>query len=286
MTETRIGAVIPARSTSERLPGKQLADLGGRPVIVRMIERLAMSPHLSLDQVVLCTTEDATDDELAAVAAAAGASVFRGDRDDLIRRLGDAVDEHRLDIVVEADGDDPFIDVAYVDLAIERLLAQPQVDVVLPPELPLGMAAKVVRGSAFQRVRESYRSTRNDTGFMYFFTRTGLFAVEAVAPIAGSDVRPDIRLTLDYEEDLALLRAVFAELGGSIAPFATSDVVELMERRPELLELNAHVADEYWARTEDLVDLRFERDGQIYVLRASGSSASLSDVEPHEGTAG
>lgn len=281
----RVGAVIPARSTSERLPGKQLADLGGRPVIVRMIERLACSAHLDVDRVVLCTTLDASDDALAEAARGAGAAVFRGDTDDLIKRLGGAVVEHEFDIVVEADGDDPLIDVEYVDLAIDRLLMEPGVDVVLPPDLPLGLAAKVVRGDAFRTVLESYRTSRNDTGFMYFFTRSGLFTVEVLQPVRASDVRPELRLTLDYEEDLKLLRGVFAELAGPGAPFGTGEITALFDRRPELAEINAHLADDYWARTEDLVDLRFERDGRVYVLRASGSSASFSDAQTQESPA-
>lgn len=272
--------MIPARSASERLPGKQLADLGGRPVLARMIERLANSRHLKRERIVLCTTESSSDDELVAVAEDCGASVFRGDSEDLVRRLSDAVALHALEIVVEADGDDPFIDVGYVDRAVERLLGAPEVDVVLPPELPLGMAAKVVRGSAFAKVRQCYRTTRNDTGFMYYFTRSGLFTVEGLEPAQATDVRPDIRLTLDYPEDLELLRLVFAELGGRQPPFSAADVTALFARRPELAEVNAHLGDEYWARTEELVNLEFEHGGRVHVLRASGSSASVSGSPP------
>lgn len=261
-----VGAVIPARTASERLPGKQLADLGGRPVIVRMIERLAASRHLTADRVVLCTTEDPSDDELAAVAAEAGASVFRGDRDDLIRRLADAVIESGFDIVVEADGDDPFIDIDYVDLAVDRLISDPEVDVVLPPDLPLGLAAKVLRGDAFRVVLDSYRTTRNDTGFMYYFTRSGLFEVVELGPIRATDVRPDIRLTLDYEEDLELLRTVFARLGGDSRRFGVADVTSLFESSPELIAVNADLAEEYWCRTQRLVALEFEMDGRRQVI--------------------
>lgn len=262
----KVGAVIPARSTSERLPGKQLADLGGRPVIVRMIERLASSPHLALDRVVLCTTEQPADDQLVDVARLAGASVFRGDSDDLIRRLADAVAEHRFDIVVEADGDDPFIDVGYVDRGVELLRDRPDVDVALPPDLPLGLAAKVVRGSAFERVRASYRTTRNDTGFMYFFTRSGLCTVEGLPADRPEHVRPDIRLTLDYDEDLALMRTVFERLDGASRVFGVDDVVTLFEQSPELIAVNSHLSEAYWERTSNLVSLEFERDGQRRVI--------------------
>ncbi len=282
---TKIGAVIPARSTSQRLPRKQLADLGGRPVIVRMIERLASSRFLSLNDVVLCTTEDSTDDELAAVAASVGASVFRGDRDDLVRRLADAVAAHGLEVVVEADGDDPFIDIGYVDRAVELLLHHSDVDVVVAPELPLGLAAKVVRGSAFERVRASYRTTSNDTGFMYFFTRSGLCKVEALPPGRPEHLRPEIRLTLDYEEDLELMRTVFNRLGGASRVFGVDEIVTLFEESPALLEVNSHLNEEYWDRTEDLVDLEFEVDGRRHVLRATGSASSGSGAQPDEDAA-
>lgn len=263
----RIGAVIPARSTSERLPGKQLADLGGAPMIVRMIERLASSRFIAdRADVVLCTTEDPADDDLAAVAASTGASVFRGDTDDLIRRLGDAVDVYGFDIVIEADGDDPFIEMGYTDRAVDLLLVDPAIDVVLPPTLPLGLAAKVVRKSAFQTVRRAYRTTANDTGFMYFFTRSGLCAVHALEPLDERHVRPDIRLTLDYAEDLDLMRTVFAELHGAENVFGIDELVELFERRPELVAVNAGVSEEYWSRTSDRLALEFETGGQRHTI--------------------
>lgn len=264
----KIGAVIPARSTSQRLPGKQLADLGGRPVLVRMIERLASSPFLALDRIVLCTTEEPADDELAAVAHTAGASVFRGDSDDLIRRLADAVAVHDFDVVVEADGDDPFVDIGYIDRGIELLLERPDIDVALPPELPLGLAAKVVRGSAFETVRAGYRTANNDTGFMYFFTRSGLCTVESLPAVRPSHVRPDIRLTLDYNEDLVLMRTVFDRLDGDSRVFGVEEIVGLCERSPELVDVNAHLNEEYWARTNELVELEFERDGRRYVIES------------------
>jgi len=282
----KIGAVIPARSTSQRLPGKQLADLGGRPVIVRMIERLASSRFLSPHRVVVCTTEESTDGELAEVARSVGASVFRGDSDDLIRRLADAVAEHGFDIVVEADGDDPFVDVGYIDRGIELLRDHPDVDVALAPDLPLGLAAKVVRGSAFERVRASYRTTSNDTGFMYFFTRTGLCTVERLPAERAEHMRPDIRLTLDYDEDLALMRTVFNRLDGASRIFGVDEIVTLFEQSPELVAVNSHLNEEYWDRTDDLVELEYERDGRTYVLRASDSSPSPSGVQPGEDPAG
>ena len=269
-----IGAVIPARSASERLRAKHLADLGGAPVIVRMLERLASSKFLSLDRIVVCTTESPEDDRLAETVRNAGSAVFRGDADDLIRRLGEAVSEHGFDIVVEADGDDPFIEVAYAGRAVQRLIEHEEIDVVLPPQLPLGLAAKVVRGRAFETVRSHYRTGRNDTGFMYYFTRSGLFRVETLAAADDGHVRPEIRLTLDYEDDLTVMREVFAELGGDRA-FGVGEIVELFERRPELAAINGHLSDEYWDRTRALVDLQFEFQGKLYAIQESSGVVEL-----------
>lgn len=279
----RIGAVIPARSTSERLPGKQLADLGGAPVIVRMIERLASSRFIAgTADVVLCTTEDPADDELAAVAQGCGASVFRGDADDLIRRLGDAVEAHGFDIVIEADGDDPFIEMRYTDDAVQLLLDDSAVDVVLPPTLPLGLAAKVVRGTAFQTVRRAYRTTANDTGFMYFFTRSGLCSVRTLDLLDPRHARADIRLTLDYAEDLELMRTVFTELHGAETVFCVDELVGLFERRPELVGVNSHLSEGYWERTRDLVNLEFEVDGELRVIREADDNDWTRAIEPAE----
>ena len=205
----RLGALVPVRLASERLPGKALLSIVGRPVITHLLDRLYRSRYLRPSDVVVCTTQDASDDPLVPVVEAAGAQVFRGSREDLIDRFRNAVRAFGFDAVIQADGDDPCADPLYMDLCMERLLTDESLGIVVPQGLPLGLASKAIRASAIERVWEAHLSKRNDTGFIYYFTRTALCKSAIVAPMGPDHQHDTARLTLDYPEDLAFFRAVF-----------------------------------------------------------------------------
>jgi spore coat polysaccharide biosynthesis protein SpsF (cytidylyltransferase family) len=249
----RIGALVPVRLASERLPAKALADVAGRPAITHLLDRLFAVPALSPDRVVVCTTEDETDDPLVPLVEAAGARVFRGSRDDLVDRLYHATRAFGFDAVIEADGDDPCSDAGYAELALRRLHAADAPDVVTVDGLPLGVATKAIRASAIERVWERHVPGRNDTGFMYYFTRAGLCSHVSIQPVSATHRHATARLTLDYPEDLAFFRALFGELHREGPPFGVAEIVALLDRRPDLLALNAGLDERYWARTRALV---------------------------------
>ncbi len=81
---TRIGALIPVRLASERLPGKALKLIAGKPVIHHLLDRVFACRYVEPGNVVVCTTEDRSDDPLVAAVEGYGASVFRGAADDVI----------------------------------------------------------------------------------------------------------------------------------------------------------------------------------------------------------
>jgi len=109
----RTVAILQARMTSSRLPGKVMADLGGQPMIVAMLGRLRRARRL--DAVMVATTVNAADDPVADAVRAAGAVVFRGDEHDVLGRYAAAAEAAGADTVVRVTGDCPLIDPAVVD---------------------------------------------------------------------------------------------------------------------------------------------------------------------------
>ena len=261
----RIGALIPIRLASERLPGKALRELGGRPVVHHLLDRLFASRHLSPERVVVCTTEDASDDALVPAVESLGARVFRGSRDDLVDRLWRAIEAEGFDAVIEVDGDDPFVDVTFIDRALDALLADREADVVLTEGLPLGMGSKALRRGAVERIWGLHRSERNDTGFMYYFTRTGLCRVARVEA-SPAERHETARVTLDYPEDLAFFEAVWRELSPTNPRFGARELSGLLANRPDLLAINGGLSERYWARTKELAKLEYEVDGKRYTV--------------------
>jgi len=119
----RIGAVITARSTSSRYPRKQLGMLGGLPMISQIIKKLEYLENL--DQIILSTTTNHTDDELCKVAYAAGAEINRGPEHNLLERDFMAINDFKLDAVVPIFGDSPFVSNAFIQVLIDALRAEP-----------------------------------------------------------------------------------------------------------------------------------------------------------------
>jgi len=250
----RIGALIPIRLPSSRLPGKALKPIVGRPAVHHLLDRCFASHHLSPERVIVCTTTDPEDDALVPAVEQTGARIFHGNRDDLVDRLHRAAEAHALDVILQVDGDDICTDTLYMDLCTDRLLAEPRLDVVYGDGLPLGVSTRVVRAGALRKVFESYKPGKNDTGFMYYLTRSGLFNVATVTPVSPAHAHPTARLTLDYDEDLAFFRAIFERLYCPGQVFGVAEICALLEREPALLEINAGLDEKYWERTRDLVN--------------------------------
>ncbi len=258
MTGSKIGALIPIRLASERLPGKALKHAVGKPMVCHLLDRVFSCRHISDPRnVIVCTTEDESDDPLVTTVEAHGASIFRGDRDDLIKRLFDAARTFDLDIILQVDGDDILCDTQYMDLTIGGLLENSELDVMCSEGLPFGINSKSFTMAALERVYSHYRTSKNDTGFAYYFTKTGLCNVGSLGPVSPDHVDDKIRLTLDYEDDLTVFRHILEGLGDMESLPGLSDIIRFLRENPEVASLNLHHQEDYWARHASKAQLEF-----------------------------
>lgn len=262
-----IGALIPVRLASERMPGKALLPIAGRPAIQHLLDRLFASKFVEPQNVILCTTKDASDDPLSKVAQESGARLFRGNRDNIIDRFYEAVQQFGFDMVIQADGDDPCSDTTYMNLCMERLIANPDLDIVVTEGLPLGLGSKAIRASAIRTVWEHHVTSRNDTGFIYYFTRTGLCTTACIKPTCPEHIHNEARLTLDYPQDLAFFEALFQELYLEKSVFGIDAIVSTLRRRPELIAINAGLDAKYQSRTKELARLEYRINDRTFKIK-------------------
>ena len=266
---TKTGALIPVRLASERLPGKALKEIAGKPVIHHLLDRVFACRYVAPADAVVCTTGDPSDDPLVAAVESYGASVFRGARDDIIDRFGAAMAHRGFDAAVQIDGDDPLSATEYMDLTMQTLLDDPALGIVTCAGLPLGTAVKSFTRTAMDTVLAHYRTAENDTGFIYYFTKSGLCAHKQIAPVSPDHVLETARLTLDYPEDLEVFRAVFEAFRGRDTLPGLADIVAWLNEHPDVVQSNLHLDEEYWQRTSDLVKLDFvDADGAARTLDA------------------
>jgi len=240
----RVVASVEARMGSSRLPGKMLADVAGRPALLVLIERLRRAT--TLDGLVVATTELADDDRLARMVEGAGVPCFRGSEDDVLRRV---VGAHRMmgtDIVLEVTGDCTLIDPEVIDLGVETFLAN-DVDVVanvVKPSFPMGVDVQVFRFAALAEVEASVRDPAvREHVSLFFYENPDRYRILHL--IAAKRFRaPQLRLQLDYVEDLALIREIYRRLQPRFGDtFGTPEILDLLAAEPALADINRHCVE-------------------------------------------
>jgi spore coat polysaccharide biosynthesis protein SpsF len=204
MTPARVGIILQARVGSTRLPGKALATIGGISLVERCLRRLILA---RVGRVVLATTTLADDDVLAAVAARMGVGVHRGSADDVLGRYLAAAMAFTFDIVVRATGDNPAVDFA----APRRLLrGLGPAEYACEEGLPYGGGVEVIRTSALARAAAQAKANA-DREHVTSYVRERPREFDVVRLAAPRPLhRPDVRVTVDTDQDLAHLRRLFA----------------------------------------------------------------------------
>lgn len=240
----RVVASIEARMGSNRLPGKVLKDIVGVPALSRLLRRLRLCE--TLDDIVLATSTAAGDDVLEQWARNEGVACFRGSEDDVLERVVLAQRSMNSSIVVEVTGDCTLLDPGLIDMAVATFHAN-ECDVVTNvrvPGYPLGadvqafplaLLAEVERTIDDPAVREHVS--------LYFYENPDRYRILQLMP-PPRWCWPELRLQLDYEEDLAFIRAVYMRLEpGHGDGFGLEEIMQLVRREPSLPAINLHLEE-------------------------------------------
>ena len=231
----RVVGIIQARMASSRLPGKILADVCGRPLLERVVNRARRA--VQLDEVVVATTDQPADDATAATNAALDVPCFRGSETDVLDRYLHAARAHRADVVVRLTADCPLLEPAVIDRVTTQLIdagcdyASNTIDCTYPD----GLDAEAMTLTALECAwREANRASQREHVTPFIRENPARFRLASVR--SARDLSA-LRWTVDTPQDLEFVRAVYADLGPG--DFDMHDVLRLLERRPELSEINS-----------------------------------------------
>jgi spore coat polysaccharide biosynthesis protein SpsF len=196
--------------TSERLPGKVLTPVAGRPLLQYLLERLTRCRELS--QTVVLTSDQASDDPVAALCWQFGVECFRGDLLNVARRFGDALEHYGWDAFVRISGDSPLLDQTLVDRAI-TLFRQAKFDLVtnvMPRSWPPGQSVEILRADVFHRTLSALdKPHHREHVTPYFYENQSRFKI---FNIVSDRQLTAVRLSVDTKADLDMFARIVARM--------------------------------------------------------------------------
>lgn len=255
MSFDKTAIFLSVRDKATRLPGKVMKEICGRRAIEHLIDRLKLAQ--TPDFLVMTTSVNPGDDGLQKVADDNNILCFRGDEADKLVRYLDAADKYGVEFCVIVDGDDLFNDPDTIDRIVHEYKIS-GADYIICDNLPLGATAFGVKTEALRKV-VSLKAEDDTEVWGGYFTQTGLFQTKMLDPDERFH-RPNLRMTLDYQEDLDFFTAVFEALyqPGKVIPFA--EIMELLDRRPEIASINQQVQKKYEQGLQKAAPVRLKAD--------------------------
>ncbi len=238
----KVVAVVQARMGSSRLPGKVFADIGGKPMLQRVLDRLARSR--SLDEVRVATTTQPADDAIERWCHEHDWPVTRGSEEDVLDRYMQAARESQADVVVRITSDCPLIDPELVDSArmyfemMRPLGVVYTTNVLEPRSYPRGLDVEVIDVRALETAwLEDTRPEWREHVTPYLYRNEERFPVSHVC---DDNDNGHLRWTVDTPEDLELVRAIYAHFDNDDT-FGYEEILDAYRANPEWHSFNAHV---------------------------------------------
>ena len=245
----KIVTVIQARSGSTRLPGKVMLDLLGKPLLLRMIERVQASKLAGT--LVIATTGEKEDDVIAELCAQNNFNCYRGHSFDLLDRHYRAGKLFKADAVVKIPSDCPLIDMAVIDRVLQYFLDNDYdyVSNLHPATYPDGNDVEVMKFTALEKAwQEADKNFEREHTTPYIWEHPDKFTLANLPWETGLDYSMSHRWTIDYPEDFAFIKAIYEHLYPVKRDFGLQDILNLTEKRPDIFALNSKYAGVNWYR--------------------------------------
>jgi spore coat polysaccharide biosynthesis protein SpsF len=231
----KIGFLITARMKSTRLPKKLTLKIKNREVIAWMIDRLKQCNILN--EIIIATSTNPEDNTLCEIAKREDVKCYKGSEDDVLERLYQAAKAYHLDYIINITADCPLVGYEFTD-EIVKLYKETDADLITAFDLPHGFYSYGIKIDAIKRILKIKNDNDTEVWGRYF-TDTGLFKVVDLE-VPKELQRKNYRLTLDYQEDFDFLKAVFNGLGDDAYKKSSKEIIEFLDKYPDIVKINEH----------------------------------------------
>ena len=247
----KVTTVIQARMGSSRLPGKIMLPLAGKPLLIRMVERVKVSKYCG--RVVVATTYLNVDDPIVDLCKKNSISFYRGHPDDLLDRHLNVGKKYNSHAIVKIPSDCPLIDPNVIDKVIKYYLDNSTsfdyVSNLHPPTYPDGNDVEIFSLESLEKAwEEAEKDLEREHTTPYFWENPDKFKIGNVIWDTGFDYSMSHRWTIDYVEDYKFVESIYNELYDKNHIFSLNDILSLLKEKPELSQINAKFLGVNWYR--------------------------------------
>jgi spore coat polysaccharide biosynthesis protein SpsF (cytidylyltransferase family) len=232
-------AILQARFSSSRLPGKVLKLILDKPMLLHQIERIQNSKRI--DKLVVATSTDKSDDSIEKMCLDNDIEVFRGSLDNVLDRFYQCAKSYNPESVVRLTGDCPLADWKAIDQTIQYHI-KGKYDYVnnrSKPAFPDGLDVEVITYSALKSACDNaVLPSEKEHVTLYVRHRKDKFKL---GYFYSTKDLSHMRWTVDEPEDFILVEKIYKNLYKNNPKFLMKDVLELLNNQPELLKINSHI---------------------------------------------
>ena len=235
-----IAAIIQARMSSTRLPGKTLMEIQGEPLLGQLVRRARRIPHL--EKIIVATTDNPADAAILDFAARNNLPAHIGSESDVLDRFYQTARKYDVSAILRITPDCPLMDPEVAGKVVDAFVTHDgefdYVSNINPPTFPDGLDAEIFSFEALERSwREAQNKSEREHVTPYIRSHPEIFRLHNVE---NSEDLSSLRWTVDEVRDLNFARAVCEHFKDRI--FGMNDVLHLLKSRPELAEMNGGIS--------------------------------------------
>tara|TARA_Y100000588_G_C14264518_1_gene929173 strand:- start:192 stop:1001 length:810 start_codon:yes stop_codon:yes gene_type:complete len=236
-------AIVQARMSSTRFPGKVLEKVASRPLLSFQLERIAQSQEI--DDIVVATTNSKADDIIERLLVTEKVKIFRGSENDVLDRFNSAAKKFNADIIVRLTADCPLIDPDIIDKVIQKFYNQPNgcqfATNAIPRSYPAGLEVECFTRKALCFAATEATEEYDREHVTSFFYRNPI-RFNPLSIVSKRDYSSE-RWTLDEPQDYKLIKEIIEGLYDKNKRFRMSDIIDILDENPHWRDINRMVLE-------------------------------------------
>ena len=237
----KVSAIIEARMSSSRLPGKVMMPICQIPSIHYLINRLKFVNEL--DDIIVATTTNKNDDILVKYLKKMNLKYFRGSEENVLDRVYKTAKHFHVKIIAQITGDCPIIDPRLISQAINTYLNN-KADYVSNSTIrsyPDGMDVAIFSTASLAKVRLNTKN-KNDLEHVTLYYKKNPKKFKLLNILAPYEHHlPNLGLTLDEHDDYKLICKIADKLHSKKKPFTLDDILNFLEKNKHIMQINKNV---------------------------------------------